>query len=177
MTLRTRILLGYGYLIGLLLISVAVAAINWQRVAGNAKQVLERSVRSLTHAIDMLEQLERQDSETLLALLNPLTGTRLEEAERAFEAALTAADEVGKTDVDGEDRTTLASVRAHSDDYRKARVELLSRVYDDPLNAADDYRGATYGALVKLKGELSTYVDRKTESLKKANDEASRSAG
>ena len=56
MTLRTRILLGYGYLIGLLLLSVSVAAINSQRVAGNAKQILERNIRSLTQAITMLEQ-------------------------------------------------------------------------------------------------------------------------
>ncbi len=176
MTLRTRILLGYGYLIGLLLLSVSVAAVNSQRVAGNSKQVLERNIRNLTHAITMIEKLERQDSETLLALLQPTTGTSLDDAERAFDAALTSADDLSKTNVDDEDRPTLAAVRTNFEEYRKARAELLSRVYDDPLTAAEDYRGATQKALLLLKAELDDYVTRKTESLKQANDEASRSA-
>ena len=176
MTLRTRILLGYGYLIGLLLLSVSVAAINSQRVAGNSKQVLERNIRNLTQAITMIEKLERQDSETLLALLQPTTGTSLEDAERAFEAALASADDLSKTNVDDEDRPTLASIRENFETYRKARAELLSRVYDDPLTAAEDYRGPTQKALLLLKAELDDYVKRKTESLKQANDEASRSA-
>ena len=128
MTLRTRILLGYGYLIGLLLLSVSVAAINSQRVAGNAKQILERNIRSLTQAITMLEQLERQDSETLYALLHPTTGTGLDEAENGFEAALQAAEEVSKAGGDETDGPTLAAVRENFDIYRKARAELLSRV-------------------------------------------------
>lgn len=176
MTLRTRILLGYGYLIGLLLLSVSVAAINSQRVAGNSKQVLERNIRNLTQAITMIEKLERQDSETLLALLQPTTGTSLDDAERAFEAALASADDLSKANVDDEDRPTLAAVRGNFEEYRKARAELLSRVYDDPLTAAEDYRGPTQKALLLLKAELNDYVARKTESLKQANDEASRSA-
>jgi hypothetical protein len=87
MTLRTRILLGYGYLIGLLLLSVSVAALNSSRVAGNARQIRERNIDSLTLAVQMLEQLERQDSETLLGLLHPAQGTRLEDAEKRVPAA------------------------------------------------------------------------------------------
>ncbi len=176
MTLRTRILLGYGYLIGLLLLSVSVAAINSQRVAGNSKQILERNIRNLTQAITMLEQLERQDSETLLALLQPTTGTRLDDAERAFETALATADDISKANLDDEDRPILGSVRNNFEDYRKARAELLSRVYEDPLTAAEDYREGTQKALLRLKDELTSYVTRKTESLKQANDAASRSA-
>lgn len=176
MTLRTRILLGYGYLIGLLLFSVSVAAVNSQRVAGNAKQIIERNIRSLTPAIAMLEQLERQDSETLFALLHPTTGTGLDVAERGFEAALVAAEEVSKAGGDELDGPTLAAMRKNYDIYRKARSELLSRVYEDSVSAADDYRGPTQTALLVLKAELDDYVKRKTGALKQANDEASRSA-
>lgn len=176
MTLRTRILLGYGYLIGLLLFSVSVAAVNSQRVAGNAKQIIERNIRSLTPAIAMLEQLERQDSETLFALLHPTTGTGLDVAERGFEAALVAAEEVSKVGGDELDGPTLAAMRKNYDTYRKARSELLSRVYEDSVSAADDYRGPTQTALLVLKAELDDYVKRKTGALKQANDEASRSA-
>lgn len=176
MTLRTRILLGYGYLIGLLLLSVSVAAINSQRVAGNAKQILERNIRSLTQAITMLEQLERQDSETLYALLHPTTGTGLDEAENGFEAALKEAEDVSKAGGDEQDGPTLAAVRENFDTYRKARAELLSRVYEDSHAAAEDYRGPTQKTLLVLKLELGQYVKRKTEALKQANDEASRSA-
>lgn len=176
MTLRTRILLGYGYLIGLLLLSVSVAAINSQRVAGNAKQILDRNILSLGQAIEMLTQLERQDSETLLGLLQPATGTQLEDAEHAFEVALAAADETSKTSVDDEDRGTLTVLREVFDEYRKARADLLSRVYDDPLSAAEDYRAGTQKAFLRLKSEVASYVAQKTDALKLANDEASRSA-
>ncbi len=176
MTLRTRILLGYGYLIGLLLLSVSVAAINSQRVAGTAKQILDRNIQSLGQAIEMLTQLERQDSETLLGLLQPATGTHLEDAEHAFEVALAAADETSKTSVDDEDREVLTSLREEFDDYRRARSDLLSRVYDDPLSAAEDYRAGAQKAFLRLKTAVSGYVAQKTEALKLANDEASRSA-
>ncbi len=176
MTLRTRILLGYGYLIGLLLLSVSVAAINSQRVAGSAKQIIERNIRSLTPAITMLEQLERQDSETLYALLHPTTGTGLDVAEKGFEAALLAAEDLSRVGGDELDGPALAALREHYDMYRKARAELLSRAFDDSVSAAEDYRGATQTALLVLKGELDAYVTRKTEALQQANDEASRSA-
>jgi hypothetical protein len=142
MTLRTRILLGYGYLIGLLLLSVSVAAINSQRVAGTAKQILDRNIQSLGQAIEMLEQLERQDSETLLGLLQPATGTGLEDAEHAFEVALAAADETSKTSVDDEDREvlTLACARTSTTTARPAptcsRGSMTTRV-----SAAEDYAG------------------------------------
>ncbi len=176
MTLRTRILLGYGYLIGLLLLSVSVAAINSQRVAGNAKQILDRNIQSLGEAIEMLTQLERQDSETLLGLLNPAAGTRLEDAETAFEVALAAADATSKASIDDEDRNVLMILREEFEEYRRARSELLSRVYDDPLVAAADYTRVTQKAFLELNEEVLDYVKAKTEALKLANDEASRSA-
>jgi HAMP domain-containing protein len=176
MTLRTRILLGYGYLIGLLLLSVSVAAINSQRVAGNAKQILDRNIQSLGQAIEMLTQLERQDSETLLGLLQPTAGTHLDDAEHAFEVALAAADETSKTSIDDEDRNVLNILREEFDDYRRARSDLLSRVYDDPLVAAEDYRATTQKSFLSLKAEVNAYVKQKTEALKLANDAASRSA-
>lgn len=176
MTLRTRILLGYGYLIGLLLLSVSVAAINSQRVAGNAKQILDRNIQSLGQAIEMLGQLERQDSETLLGLLQPTAGTRMEEADHAFEVALAAADATSKSSIDDEDRNVLTILREEFDEYRKVRGELLSRVYDDPMSAAEDYKATAQKAFMRLKAEVSDYVNQKTEALRLANDAASRSA-
>jgi HAMP domain-containing protein len=175
MTLRTRILLGYGYLIGLLLLSVSVAAINSQRVAGNAKQTLERNIESLTAALNMLEQIERQDSETLLALLHPTQGTRLDEAEAAFKTALDAAKVVD--DAGGrEDRVTLDAIDEEFAEYRKARDALLAQVHEDSLTAAEEYGGATRSAFLTLKDEVHRYLARKKEALKHANDEASRTA-
>jgi HAMP domain-containing protein len=176
MTLRTRILLGYGYLIGLLLLSVSVAAINSQRVAGNAKQILDRNIQSLGQAIEMLAQLERQDSETLLGLLQPASGTRLEDADHAFEVALAAADETSQASIDDEDRNVLTILREEFEEYRKVRGDLLSRVYDDPMAAAEDYKATAQKAFMTLKGEVKGYVTQKTEALELANDAASRSA-
>jgi len=176
MTLRTRILLGYGYLIGLLLLSVSVAAINSQRVAGNAKQILDRNIQSLGQAIEMLSQIERQDSEILLGLLQPASGTRLEEADHAFEVALAAADETSRSSIDDEDRGVLTILREESDEYRRVRAELLSRVYDDPMTAAEDYKATAQKSFMTLRAEVNDYMAQKTEALRLANDAASRSA-
>jgi hypothetical protein len=175
MLLRTRILLGYGYLIGLLLLSVSVAALNSSRVAGNARQIRERNIDSLTLAVQMLEQLERQDSETLLGLLHPAQGTRLEEAEKNFQAALEAAmqlDEAGG----GDDGETLAQIGELFTSYRKVRSELLSQQHEDSLAAAEEYGGATNAAVLKLKELVLAYLEGKKDALKTANEEASRTA-
>jgi hypothetical protein len=69
----------------------------------------------------MLEQIERQDSETLLGLLHPAQGTRLEEAEKTFQSALASAmalDEAGG----GADGETLARVSELFTLYRKVRA-------------------------------------------------------
>lgn len=175
MTLRTRILLGYGYLIGLLLLSVSVAALNSSRVAGNARQIRERNIDSLTFTVQMIEQLERQDSETLLGLLHPAQGTRLEDAEKAFQAAL---DEVLKLDErgGGADAEALAAIVDKFSRYRRVRSELLTHQHEDSLAAAEDYGRDTATAVFELKGLLFAYLEGKKEALKTANEEASRTA-
>jgi HAMP domain-containing protein len=175
MTLRTRILLGYGYLIALLLLSVSVAALNSSRVAGNARQIRERNIDSLTLAVQMLEQLERQDSETLLGLLHPAQGTRLEEAEKGFNAALEAAmrlDEAGG----GADSDALGTIAQRFTGYRKVRGELLTQQHEDALAAADAYEGSVFAEVVALKQLVLAYLESKKEALKTANEEASRTA-
>lgn len=175
MTLRTRILLGYGYLIALLLLSVSVAALNSSRVAGNARTIRERNIESLTLAVQMLEQLERQDSETLLGLLHPAQGTRLEDAERSFQAALTEAmalDGAGG----GEDAEALGHISELFTRYRKVRGELLAKQHEDALASAEDYGGATNQTVLKLKEVVLAYLEGKKDALKTANDEASRTA-
>ena len=175
MTLRTRILLGYGYLIALLLLSVSVAALNSSRVAGNARQIRERNIDSLTVAVQMLEQLERQDSETLLGLLHPAQGTRLEDAEKVFQNALASAmalDESGG----GAGGETLARISELFTYYRKVRSELLSTQHEDALAAAEDYGGPTNKAVLELKQLVLAYLETKKDALKMANEEASRTA-
>lgn len=175
MLLRTRILLGYGYLIALLLLSVSVAALNSSRVAGNARQIRERNIDSLTLAVQMIEQLERQDSETLLGLLHPAQGTRLEDAEKAFQAALAEAmrlDELGG----GADAATLSAIAEQFTRYRRVRSELLTQQHEDSLAAAEDYGGATNTAVIELKQQVFAYLEGKKNALKTANEEASRTA-
>jgi HAMP domain-containing protein len=175
MLLRTRILLGYGYLIGLLLLSVSVAALNSSRVAGNARQIRERNIDSLTLAVQMLEKLERQDSETLLGLLHPTQGTRLDEADLAFETAL---DEAYRVDSAGgnADADALTDLKAKFAAYRQVRSELLTRQHEDALAAAQEYAGDTNAAFLALKTSVDAYFAGKRDALKLANEEASRTA-
>ena len=69
MRIRTRILVGYGYLVGLLVLGAASAAIGFQQLGAAIDRVLAENIDSVRASIAMLESLERQDSATLRLLI------------------------------------------------------------------------------------------------------------
>ncbi|MCY1006506.1 MCP four helix bundle domain-containing protein [Nannocystis pusilla] len=125
MTLRTRLLLGYGYLIALLLLSVGTAAFNSQRVARNVQVVVQNNLVSLSAAVAMLDQIERQDSATLVGLMQRSEPTEMTAAEEDFEKALVQARSAAMTD---DDIAMLKNLQENYEVYRKARDELLRSI-------------------------------------------------
>lgn len=133
MTLRARLLLGYGYLVGLLLVAVGSATLGFFHLSAGIEVVLEDNFRSIQAAMTMIETLERQDSATLAALIEGRTETRdMELHEEAFrEAVAEAADNVTEDEEPG----VLAAIREEFAAYRAARDRLLAARLERPLAA------------------------------------------
>lgn len=170
MTLRTRLLLGYGYLIALLLLSVGTAAFNSQRVARNVQVVVQSNLVSLGAAVEMLHQIERQDSATLVGLLQRSEPTEMTAAEEDFEKAIAEARSSALTDDEIE---MLSNLQDDYDAYHKAREELLRGVPEDAYAA---YRETVFRVFEELKRDVDAYLDAKKTALGDANIEASQSA-
>lgn len=170
MTLRTRLLLGYGYLIALLLLSVGTAAFNSQRVARNIQVVVEKNLVSLSAAIDMLEQIERQDSATLIGLLERSEPTAMDVAEEEFDRAIKQAFDASLSDDEIEMLNNLQEDYAA---YRNAREELLRGGLESSYAA---YRETAFRAFEVLKRDVQAYLAAKKTALGDANTEASQAA-
>lgn len=69
MSLRTRLLLAYGYLVALILAVAGISAIALLHLSSGINVVMEDNFRSIRASMEMIESLERQNSETLAALL------------------------------------------------------------------------------------------------------------
>lgn len=134
MTLRLRLLLGYGYLVALLLLAAGSSMMGFLYLSAGIEVVLEENLFSIGSAMTMIDALERQDSATLAALLEPGTSDEGELAahDAAFEEALREASanvtEEGESEVLEEVRGAFAS-------YRQARGRLLAARPPSPLAA------------------------------------------
>ncbi|MCY1058383.1 methyl-accepting chemotaxis protein [Nannocystis sp. SCPEA4] len=170
MTLRTRLLLGYGYLIALLLLSVGTAAFNSQRVARNVQVVVQNNLVSLGAAVTMLHQIERQDSATLVGLMQRSEPTEMTAAEEDFEKAIAQARSVAMSD---DERAMLKNLQENYEVYRKARDELLRSIPEDAYAA---YHETVFRVFEELKRDVNQYLEAKKTALGDANIEASQSA-
>lgn len=170
MTLRTRLLLGYGYLIALLLLSVGTAAFNSQRVARNVQVVVQNNLVSLGAAVEMLHQIERQDSATLVGLMQRSEPTEMTAAEEDFDKAIAQARSAAMSDDEIE---MLRNLQENYDVYRKAREELLRSIPEEPYAA---YHETVFRVFEELKRDVDAYLDAKKTALGDANIEASQSA-
>ncbi|MDC0671748.1 MCP four helix bundle domain-containing protein [Nannocystis radixulma] len=170
MTLRTRLLLGYGYLIALLLLSVGTAAFNSQRVARNVQVVVQNNLVSLGAAVTMLHQIERQDSATLVGLMQRSEPTEMTAAEEDFEKAIAQARSVAMSE---DERAMLKNLQENYEVYRKARDELLRSIPEDAYAA---YHETVFRVFEELKRDVNQYLEAKKTALGDANIEASQSA-
>lgn len=134
MTLRLRLLLGYGYLVALLLLAAGSAMLGFLYLSASIEVVLEENLASIGSAMTMIDALERQDSATLAALLERGAGPEgdLAAHDEAFRQALEEASanvtEEGESEVLEEIRTAFAR-------YAEARDGLVAAQPPSPLAA------------------------------------------
>jgi HAMP domain-containing protein len=161
MTIRTRLLLGYCYLVALLVVSAGSAAVGFHGLGREVGRILRENYASVAAAQQMGEALERQDGLVLLGLLapgDPRTG--LETADREFASAFELARK--NLTEPGEDELVGRLEAAHAA-YQKSRAALLQAIGPEGLAA---YRAATQPRLQEVR--------TLTRSLRILNEQAMR---
>ncbi len=160
MTLRTRLLLGYGYLIALVIVVAGTAAVGFFNLSGGLERVLESNVESVRASTEMLESLERQDSATLTLLIQPeVTGESLEESNRAFQTSLETARSKAST---SRERELLDTIERRYQTYRQQRAQLLEAQPDNPLLA---YENQTFPAFRDVKTKVLELLDHSYQKM------------
>lgn len=171
MNLKTRILLGYGYLVSLLVIGAAAAALGFFELGDSIGRVLAENYESVRAATGMLEALERQDSAVLASLLGEDgAGDRLASSEESFTEALARAR--SNVTLAGE----AASVDAIADSfaaYREARDRLVAEPPEQPLSA---YRTETFPRFEEVKRRVFELLSANHRAMVVADREAQRQA-
>lgn len=171
MKLRTRILLGYWYLVGLLILGAAGAALSFLGLGRSIGTVLEENFDSVRASMAMLDALERQDSALLSKLLgDPGADEALQASEKAFVAAVASARTnitiAGETDV-------LDRIEKGYGDYRDARDVLLEGGWDRPLAA---YQARTLPRFMAVKQSVYDLLDLNHEAMVEADQRAQNAA-
>ena len=137
MSLRLRLLLGYGYLVALILLMAGSSVLGFLDLSAGIDRVLDENFRSIAASMRMLEALERQDSATLAVLIDPDAdeGQGMHTFEESFAQAMAEAEANITEDAE---RNVLTELRQHYDRYRQARDDLIQRQPQRPLRAYND---------------------------------------
>jgi methyl-accepting chemotaxis protein len=171
MSLRARILLGYWYLVALLVVSAVAAALGFHRLGSNIGTVLEDNFDSVRSSMLMLDALERQDSAVLALLLgDQRSGALLDDAEQTFARAVRAArDNVTIP----EEAPVLDEIERRYVRYAEARTRLLQEVRDRPLQA---YEEEAFPRFMEVKDTVFGLLDLNHRAMIEADKRAQRTA-
>lgn len=171
MTLRVRLLLGYGYLVALLLAAAASALLGFLELSAGIDEVLEENFRSIRASMRMIESLERQDSATLAALAGgEVQGAGMAPLEKEFLDALNDAE--GNV-TEGAEPQILGAVRKGFETYRENRDALLASRPERPLAAYDREVFPHFSA---VKAKVLELLDINQEAMIEADRRARETA-
>lgn len=176
MTLRARLLLGYGYLVALLLVVAGSAALGFLGLSAGIEVVLDENFESIRAAMTMTEALERQDSAILALLIEGRLGAAegaaasLAEQEEVFRQALErAAGNV--TEVD--EPAVLERIRDRYEAFRQARDELVAESPERPLAA---YNREVFPRFSQVKQDVRLLLTINQRAMIEADREAREAA-
>ncbi len=171
MNLRTRLFLGYGYLVSLLVISAAGAALGFQQLGADIGRVLVENIESMRASTMMLEALERQDSAVLGVLLGkPTSKELLVNSEKSFLEGFEAAR--SNINLPGEDEV-VGAISRHFEAYRGVRDALLAGPHEDPLRV---YGEETFPRFEAVKDGVLTLLEINRQAIVEADRNAQQSA-
>jgi methyl-accepting chemotaxis protein len=171
MDLRTRILVGYGYLVSLIVISAMAAALGFHHLGTRLTEVLDENFTSVRLSMEMIVALERQDSALLAALLGDEGADRaLAESERTF---LTALDGAKSNVTEDREAEVIDQVEQAYSAYGDARRRLLAQPHEHPLA---DYQAEALPRFDAVKRNVVELLDVNHQAMVKADEAARASA-
>ncbi|MCU0302511.1 MAG: HAMP domain-containing protein [Thermoanaerobaculales bacterium] len=170
MDLRTRILVGYAYLVSLIVVGAVAAALGFHHLGSRLAEVLDENFASVRWSMEMVDALERQDSAVLAALLGDGDAVRaINVTETSFIRALDSARANVTVDREAE---VIDEVDRSYGAYQGARDRLLSRSHDHPLAA---YNEEAFPRFVEAKRSVVELLEVNHRAMIEA-DEAARAA-
>ncbi len=171
-SLRLRLLLGYGYLVALLVLTAGSAAFGFLTMSSGIDEVLQDNFSSISASMRMLEALERQDSATLALLLEPGAEmvAQMEEQEAAFAENARKAESNVTEHAEAEVVRKLAADYAR---YRAARAELLARKLERPLA---EYKSLVFPHFFQVKTTALELLDLNHAAMERADRDARQTA-
>jgi HAMP domain-containing protein len=171
MTLRSRLLLAYGYLVMLVFLAAGGAVLGFLHLSSGIDRVLEENFTSIRSAMEMLDILERQDSALLVALLEGKTAIEKgEERNTAFEESLEAA--ATNVTEDQESGTLIEIGRAY-EAFDQAGAELLLQAPERPLAA---YNARVLNLFFAAKESVRNLLRINQDAMIRAGRDARRQA-
>jgi len=165
MKLRTRLMLGYGYLVSLVLVVAASSTLGFFQLSRGIRGVLEENFASVRAAIDMQQALERQDSILLQTLNRRTPSASLEEHDRSFRKALDRA--ARNITIAGEQEV----VDAIRDSY-EAFVERRQRLLAGSPPSMERYDRDVYPAFVGAKDAVLRLMELNYGAMISADEAA-----
>ena len=167
MTVRTKLLLGYGSLLVLLLVTAGSAAWGFADLGRGIDRILKENFESVSASAAMMELLERQDSVTLARLLDPAAQPgQMKRLEQEFGHAL---GRVKANITIDEERPIIERVEAEYGRYRKSRERLIERRPERPLAA---YQAGTFQRFDAVKLEVQALMDVNRRAMLEADRQA-----
>ncbi|MFU8803972.1 MAG: HAMP domain-containing protein [Bradymonadaceae bacterium] len=169
MNLRTRLLLGFGYLILLLLLTAGSAAVGFFQISEAIDQILEENFRSVSSAVEMLESLERQTTVTIEVMMTGEPGD-FTDLDASFERHLAIAR--GNITIEGE-AEALDRVAADYEEYRAVRDRIVASPRDRPMGV---FRQDLFPRYSDVKEGVFELLTLNHEAIIAADENARRTA-
>lgn len=175
MSLRARLLLGYGYLVLLIVLTAGGAAVGFFELSKGIGMVVENNFRSVNAASQMLGALGRQNNATLRILVHPDAddaarkdlGLADDDFLKAFELAAGNATAAGEAE-------QIAQVTHSWQTYRAAREAFVGEHHANPVDA---YAEHVFPQERVLRAQLFELLRLNQEAIAAAEEEARWTAG
>lgn len=171
MNLRTRLLLGFGYLILLLMLTAGSAAIGFFQISEAIDQILEENFRSVSAAVEMLESLERQATVSMDLMLtgNDEVGDFRDHDEQ-FERSLLIA--TGNVTVEGEGEIVV-ELAENYERYKEVRDRIVTERRQQPMIA---YQRELFPRYTDVKERVFDLLTINHQAIIVADENARRTA-
>ncbi len=170
--LRTRLLVGYGYMVVLLLLTTSTAIFGFVTINEAIDRILSEKLQSVSASVQMMESLELQEELTMRALLGEgIDDDELAAADEVFDQALATARQ--NVTIAGEE-ILLDEVEERLLVYRALRERVFER--HGELLSPRSFARDLFPAFVAIRESVFALIEINHRAMAEADEEAQASA-